>query len=145
MWKSNSAPPCPRQDRSPDRTNPSSPPTSLATRRCEARQKEKMPHPLSRSRDSKIEKRSWELLANRPRRRNISDRLPATPLQLAPGRYQPQQILHVPEANNPLDESREAMCIQGLPDSRMPAVHSTYHISQRPSSTPEPKDPLLQV
>jgi hypothetical protein len=35
-----------------------------------------------------------------------------------------------------------AMCVQRFDDS---AIHSTYRISLRSSSMPEPRDPLLKV
>ena len=38
-----------------------------------------------------------------------------------------------------------AMCVQRLDDSLNSAIHITYRISLRSSSTPEPRDPLLKV
>ena len=37
------------------------------------------------------------------------------------------------------------MCVQRLDDSLNSAIHITYRISLRSSSTPEPRDPLLKV
>jgi hypothetical protein len=38
-----------------------------------------------------------------------------------------------------------AMCVQRFDDSRNSAIHTTYRISLRSSSMPEPRDPLLKV
>ena len=38
-----------------------------------------------------------------------------------------------------------AMCVQRLDDSRNSAIHTSYRISLRSSSMPEPRDPLLKV
>ena len=40
---------------------------------------------------------------------------------------------------------RGAMCVQRFDDSRNSAIHTTYRISLRSSSMPEPRDPLLKV
>ena len=37
------------------------------------------------------------------------------------------------------------MCVQRLDDSRKSAIHTSYRISLRSSSMPEPRDPLLKV
>ena len=37
------------------------------------------------------------------------------------------------------------MCVQRLDDSRNSAIHTSYRISLRSSSMPEPRDPLLKV
>jgi hypothetical protein len=37
------------------------------------------------------------------------------------------------------------MCVQRFDDSRNSAIHTTYRISLRSSSMPEPRDPLLKV
>ena len=38
-----------------------------------------------------------------------------------------------------------AMCVQRLDDSLNSAIHTSYRISLRSSSIPEPRDPLLKV
>ena len=38
-----------------------------------------------------------------------------------------------------------AMCVQRFDDSLNSAIHTTYRISLRSSSMPEPRDPLLKV
>src|ERR1051326_617177 len=38
-----------------------------------------------------------------------------------------------------------AMCVQRLDDSLKSAIHTSYRISLRSSSMPEPRDPLLKV
>jgi hypothetical protein len=38
-----------------------------------------------------------------------------------------------------------AMCVQRFDDSLNSAIHTTYRISQRSSSMPEPRDPSLKV
>src|SRR4249919_903381 len=38
-----------------------------------------------------------------------------------------------------------AMCVQRFDDSQNSAIHTTYRISLRSSSMPEPRDPLLKV
>ncbi len=38
-----------------------------------------------------------------------------------------------------------AMCVQRFDDSLKSAIHTTYRISLRSSSMPEPRDPLLKV
>jgi hypothetical protein len=40
---------------------------------------------------------------------------------------------------------RGAMCVQRFDDSLNSAIHTTYRISLRSSSMPEPRDPLLKV
>jgi hypothetical protein len=40
---------------------------------------------------------------------------------------------------------RGAMCVQRFDDSLDSAIHTTYRISLRSSSMPEPRDPLLKV
>ncbi|KAF1948084.1 hypothetical protein CC80DRAFT_57283 [Byssothecium circinans] len=40
---------------------------------------------------------------------------------------------------------RGAMCVQRFDDSRNSAIHTTFRISLRSSSMPEPRDPLLKV
>jgi hypothetical protein len=40
---------------------------------------------------------------------------------------------------------RGAMCVQKLDDSLKSAIHTSYRISLRSSSMPEPRDPLLKV
>ena len=40
---------------------------------------------------------------------------------------------------------RGAMCVQKFDDSLKSAIHTTYRISLRSSSMPEPRDPLLKV
>ena len=40
---------------------------------------------------------------------------------------------------------RGAMCVQRFDDSLKSAIHTTYRISLRSSSMPEPRDPLLKV
>ncbi len=37
------------------------------------------------------------------------------------------------------------MCVQRFDDSLNSAIHTTYRISLRSSSMPEPRDPLLKV
>lgn len=45
----------------------------------------------------------------------------------------------------PLGIPRGAMCVQRFDDSLNSAIHTTYRISLRSSSMPEPRDPLLKV
>ena len=45
----------------------------------------------------------------------------------------------------PLGMPRGAMCVQRFDDSLNSAIHTTYRISLRSSSMPEPRDPLLKV
>ena len=40
---------------------------------------------------------------------------------------------------------RGAMCVQRFDDSLNSAIHTTFRISLRSSSMPEPRDPLLKV
>ncbi len=45
----------------------------------------------------------------------------------------------------PLGIPGGAMCVQRLDDSLKSAIHTSYRISLRSSSMPEPRDPLLKV
>src|SRR6187200_2610190 len=45
----------------------------------------------------------------------------------------------------PLGIPKGAMCVQRFDDSLNSAIHTTYRISLRSSSMPEPRDPLLKV
>jgi hypothetical protein len=45
----------------------------------------------------------------------------------------------------PFGMPKGAMCVQRFDDSLNSAIHTTYRISLRSSSMPEPRDPLLKV
>ena len=45
----------------------------------------------------------------------------------------------------PFGIPKGAMCVQRFDDSLNSAIHTTYRISLRSSSMPEPRDPLLKV
>jgi hypothetical protein len=70
-------------------------------------------------------------------RRRISGAIPNTKLALE-GRNDARTGM-------PRGMPRGAMCVQRLDDSLKSAIHTSYRISLRSSSMPEPRDPLLKV
>ena|SRR5205807_8214167 len=78
---------------------------------------------------------------------------PAGPLPIPLGRVRrqtpntKQKLEGVNDARTGMPHGipRGAMCVQRFDDSLNSAIHTTYRISLRSSSMPEPRDPLLKV
>ena len=77
-----------------------------------------------------------------------ADAFQASPLRNAGTDAQHQAVLercNDARTGMPFGMPKGAMCVQRFDDSLNSAIHTTYRISLRSSSMPEPRDPLLKV
>ena len=75
----------------------------------------------------------------------LSRRVPSQRAGQTPNTKQSLRVLNDARTGMPHGIPKGAMCVQRFDDSLNSAIHTTYRISLRSSSMPEPRDPLLKV